>query len=106
MNVRNYLVLDLDPDSATITIDHHSETKRNITDPVTRQPKEVHALELHVSSVNGVAVSTRYSVVSDNEYAMWAPYLVGQAYKGRAFRITKTGAGFRRQTTLEVLAAP
>lgn len=102
-HLRNYLVLDGDPDRAMIRIADHRETKKTITDPVTNRLKEVHVLELVLSWADGHDTGAVYSVTSDREFAMWRPYLADRSYVGKTFEVTKTGKGFLRQTSIKVM---
>ena len=100
---RNYLQFSEGTDSAVIEVESHEESQKTIRDPRTGSPKLVHVLELHLSSLNGQPSSATYSVVGDKEYALWSAFLVGNAYRGKRFKVTKTGSGFQRDTTLEIL---
>ena len=102
-HIRNYVVLEGDEDGVTITIRDHEDVSRQITDPVTKQPKTVQATELILESADGRPTDARMSILSDRLYALFSPYLRDKSYRGKRFHVQATGTGFRREYSLRVL---
>jgi hypothetical protein len=71
----------------------HRIVTKTITDPVTRGPKSVQALEFTVTMDNGVPVSKAFSIVSQRLAGEMGPYLVDQRYKRYEFTFIKDAPG-------------
>jgi hypothetical protein len=72
--------------------DHRIVTKQ-ITDPVSKAPKTIEALEFTVTSQEGKPVSRSFSVASQKLAGELGPYLVDKRYQHYEFTFIKDAAG-------------
>lgn len=84
-------------------IDHHIE-RRTITDPVTGQPGSRNVLVFDVDRMDGQAVISKFSTMSEKLAAKFEPYLKDKSYTRFEFTIVQNGEGFR--TTYSVTPTP
>ena len=103
MVLRNFIVLQNDTPAVIHAVDHQFVDKE-ITDPLTRKPKTATTLEFTVDSLNGEAVNTTWSVISEKLAQMLQPFLQDRRYRDVNFIVTKRGSGF--MTEFEFRAQP
>jgi len=84
----------------------HRITTRDITDPDTGRPGTRNVLEFDVDSLNGGAVSAKWSTMSEKLYGLLEPFLPGQVYRSYEFIITRRGTGFRTVYTVDKIPRP
>lgn len=102
MVLQNYVLLQ----PGVPTRLHFSQVARKlktIGDPDTGRPKQLQSLEFTVDEMNGQAVVSAYSVVSQKHSADFAPFLPGDKFLQYDFIITMTGEGFLRQYQVQTI---
>jgi len=76
---------------------------KTITDPLTRQPKQVTSLVLQVDQLNGEAIGAQLSVIQEKLAAKLKPWIDNGRLADVDFIITARGAGFLRDFEVQVL---
>jgi len=71
----------------------HVIVKKQITDPITKAPKTVEALEFDVALEDGSPTTRRFSVVSEKLAGDLGPYLIDKRYLRYEFTIVKDAPG-------------
>jgi len=98
--LRNYVILEEGKPTKMHFIDHALQ-EREITDPLTGQPKTVKALVFTVDRLGGASVVAYYSTLSDKHFRDFEPFLEGKRYRNFWFTITMVGKGFARSYTVK-----
>lgn len=99
--LRNFVVL-ADGVPARMHFAAHALVDKPITDPLTRFPKTVRALELLVDQLNGQAVSAAFSVTAEKLAVQLQPWVENGRLSLVDFVITKRGTGFATSYSVEV----
>ena len=90
--IQNWVILSPGVERRLRFSDHRIVTK-SITDPVSRGPKTVEALEFTVTMDDGAPVSRSFSVVSQRLAGELGPYLVDRRYRYFEFTFVKDAPG-------------
>ena len=90
--IQNWVILPPGVEKRLRFSDHAIVTKQ-ITDPVTKAPKTIEALEFTVTTQDGAPVSRKFSVVSQRLAGELGPYLVDKRYTRYEFTFMKDAPG-------------
>lgn len=96
MVLQNYVILQPGVPARLHFLSHQVVVK-TIADPVTGRDKRVQSLQFEVDELNGKAVVSAYSTISQKHAQDFAVFLSGERYRDYDFLITMTGEGFRRE---------
>ncbi|MCI0437596.1 MAG: hypothetical protein L0177_00505, partial [Chloroflexi bacterium] len=88
MVLRNFVVLETDQ-PAVMHFARGEVVERDITDPLTRQPKRVRVLEFLVDRLNGVQTEAVFSVTSEKLAQALFPFVESGQLSATNFIITK-----------------
>ena len=103
MVLQNFLVLP-DGEPTIIHMVDHEIQARGIVDPLTRRAKTINVLVFEVDEVNGVAVSTTWSITAERLASNFKAFLDGKTYVDRLWTVTPRGTSFMRE--FEVTSTP
>jgi predicted Holliday junction resolvase-like endonuclease len=98
----NYVQLEVDKPALMHFSDHYF-VRRQIKDPESLKMKWVESLVFWVDKLNEESSARTFSVLSTKLAAKLEPFLAEQKYQKYDFRITKRGAGYAVDWTVEAL---
>ncbi|KKM87668.1 hypothetical protein LCGC14_1266460, partial [marine sediment metagenome] len=82
MVLQNFLVLP-DGEPTVIHMVDHEIQPRGILDSLTKKPKTINVLVFEVDEVNGVAMSTTWSITAERLASNFKAFLDGKTYVDR-----------------------
>jgi hypothetical protein len=104
MVLQNFVVLQ-DGVPAVMHFRSGQIVEKDITDPLTRQPKRVRVLEFQVDRLGGAATEATFSVTSEKLAQTLMPFVEQGRLASTTFIVTKHGSGFRTEYETQTLPA-
>lgn len=102
MVLQNYVILQQGVPARLHFVNHTIE-KRIITDPSTMLSKSINSLVFDVDRLNGQAVISKFSTISEKLAGQFAAYLSDKSYVNYEFMITQRGVGFQTAYTVATI---
>jgi hypothetical protein len=88
MTDENYVKIEIGK-LTTIRFDAAVKQKKPVLDPALGFSKDITTLDLHITELNGSAVSTLLSISSSTLQKSLEPYLIDEKFRNYRFTLTK-----------------